>query len=80
MRVCDGNKMLDLIELSKAAKISREKKICENELATLQLSAQFQRDSEPIDFEGFPDSQINHHKIGEINWKRFKSFKHVLRV
>ena len=75
-----GNKILDLIEHSKAAKTTREKENCESELATLQLSAQIWRDSEPINFEGFPDSQINHHKIGEVNWNRFKSFKHILRV
>ena len=33
-----------------------------------------------MDFEGFPDPQINHHKTGEVDWKRFKSFKHILRV
>ena len=69
-----------LIELSKAAKTTKEKEFLDSELCTLQLSAQIQGNSEPIDFEGFPDSQINHHKIGEVDWKRFKSFKHILRV
>ena len=75
-----GNKILDLIQLSKATKTPKVKEICENELAILQFSAQIEKDSEPADFEGFPDLQTNHHKIGEVNWKGFKSFKHILRV
>ena len=73
-----GNNIPNLIELSKAAKTKTEKEFLESELYTLQLSAQIQGNSEPIDFEGFPDPQINHHKTGEVDWKRFKSFKHIL--
>ena len=48
-----GNTVPNLIELSKAAKTKAEKEFLESELCTLQLSAQIQRNSEPIDFEGF---------------------------
>ena len=77
-----GNNNPNLIELSKAAKIKTgtEKEFLQNEIAILQFSAQIQRNSEPIDFEGFPDPQINHHKTGKVDWKRFELFKHFLRV
>ena len=72
----------NLIELSKAAKVATgaEKEFLLNEITTLQHSAQVQRDDEPKDPEGFSNIKINQNETGEVNWKRFKSFKHISRV
>ena len=80
--IISENKNPNLIELSKAAKVATgtEKEFLLNEITTLQHSAQVQRDDEPIDFEGFSNTEINQNEAGEVNWKRFKSFKHISRV
>ena len=78
--ITSGDKILDLIKLSKASKNLKEKEICENELAILQFNAQIEKVGEPADFEGFPNLQTGHYNNKEVNWKGFKSLKHILRV
>ena len=75
-----GEKMLDLIKLSKASKNLKEKELYENELAILQLNVQIEKVGEPADFEGFPNLQTDHYNNEKVNWKGFKSLKHILRV
>ena len=46
----------------------------------MQFNAQIEKVVEPADFEGFPNLQTDHYNNEEVNWKGFKSLKHILRV